>query len=222
MDAQYERHYGVQLLDDIHNYFPALLYDSRRFRTVQDVLQYVITNTQNRFNLFQRGQRNYNQTPRNTPLVTPDEYVTETIDITPLFTSRFARPPTNITRPATAATATSRIFNIPFNLSTGNEMSDVYEELFSSLRGLASTANLDPVIVHPTTLQIDAATELSMANSQQEGELCSICQDRYTEGQAIRKIRHCSHAFHKSCIDEWFERNVHCPICRYDIRDNNE
>ncbi len=214
MDAQYERHYGVQLLDDIHNYFPALLYDSHRFRTVQDVLQYVISNTQNRFNLFQRGQRNYSQTPRSTPLVTPDEVVTETIDITPLFTSRFARPATNIIRPTTTATA-SHIFNYP--LST----SDMYEELFSSLRSLASRANLDPVIVHPSTLQIEAATQLSMADGEEEGELCSICQDRYTDGQAIRKITHCSHAFHKTCIDEWFERNVHCPICRYDIRDHN-
>lgn len=215
MEPPYNQHYGVQLLDDIHNYFPALLYDSRRFRTVQDVLQYIISNTQSRFNLFERGQRNYSQTPRNTPLVTPEEVITETIDITPLFTPRFARSSTNINRPTTATTTTSHIFNYPLNTS------DIYEELFSSLRSLASRANLDPVIVHPSTLQIDAATQLSMIDSQEEGELCSICQDRYTDGQAIRKIIHCSHAFHKTCIDEWFERNVHCPICRYDIRDHN-
>jgi hypothetical protein len=205
MDQQYEQHYGVQLLDDIHNYFPALLYDSQRFRTVQDVLQYVIRNTQNRFNLFQRGQRSYNQTPRNTPLVAPEEIITETIDITPLFTSRFPSQ----TRP---------VYNFPIN----QERSNIYEELFSSLRGLTSRINLDPVIVQPTVLQIQNATELKMADDTEEAEICSICQDRYTEGQAIRKIKHCDHSFHKSCIDEWFERNVHCPICRYDIRDYTE
>jgi hypothetical protein len=39
--SNYETLYGVGLLDDVHNYFPALLYDSDSFRTVQDVLQYV-------------------------------------------------------------------------------------------------------------------------------------------------------------------------------------
>jgi hypothetical protein len=28
----------------------------------------------------------------------------------------------------------------------------------------------------------------------------------------------CHHTFHKSCIDTWFQENVHCPVCRHDIR----
>jgi hypothetical protein len=37
----YREIYGVQLLDDIHNYLPAILYDHRRFRTIGDLLEYV-------------------------------------------------------------------------------------------------------------------------------------------------------------------------------------
>jgi hypothetical protein len=25
--------------------------------------------------------------------------------------------------------------------------------------------------------------------------------------------------FHQTCIDAWFERNVRCPMCRHDIRE---
>ena len=51
--------YGVKLLDDIHNYFPDLLYNNRRFNTVQGVLSYITSTTQLRFNLFRHGQNQY-------------------------------------------------------------------------------------------------------------------------------------------------------------------
>lgn len=33
--------YSIQLLNDLHNYFPELLYESERFQNVQDVLSYI-------------------------------------------------------------------------------------------------------------------------------------------------------------------------------------
>lgn len=297
---QYERHYGVQLLDDLHNYFPALLYDSRRFTNVQDVLQYIISATQNRFNLFERGQQTYrysmNQTTQigsttPTPTTTPSNssvnVVTETIDITPILTtslSSLLNPVLNAVRnygstintnetTANSSNQTTRqnttstrnqhftrpqysqtyTYNIPLTrnhtipripLSTAsyyqtafptmdgslvNEMTGIYDDIYSTLRNIIRP-DLDPVIVRPTSQQIDTATSLSMytktSEEESEGEgisddeLCTICQDEYVDGQAVRKINHCLHSFHKSCIDEWFEQNVHCPICRYDIRDD--
>jgi hypothetical protein len=107
-----------------------------------------------------------------------------------------------------------------------NEMTGIYDDIYSTIRNLIRP-DLEPVIVRPTSEQIDNATTLILVNkpheeSEGEGEeeLCSICQDGYDDGQAMRKITHCSHSFHKSCIDEWFEQNVHCPICRFDIRDH--
>jgi hypothetical protein len=79
--------------------------------------------------------------------------------------------------------------------------------------------NLEPVIVRPTILQIDNATTLRSAMAIDEDHVCSICQENYTEGQAIRTITSCAHRFHKNCIDVWFGRNVHCPVCRHDIRE---
>jgi hypothetical protein len=51
--------YGVQLLDDLHNYFPELLYNSGRFQNVQDVLQYITAVTRRRFDLFTYGREVY-------------------------------------------------------------------------------------------------------------------------------------------------------------------
>ena len=37
----YEVAYGVRLLDDVHNYFPALLYSQRRFMSTNQILHYI-------------------------------------------------------------------------------------------------------------------------------------------------------------------------------------
>jgi hypothetical protein len=53
-------YYGIHLLDDLHNYFPDLLYgDINQFRSVQDVLIYIRRQTRNRFDLFSNAQRNH-------------------------------------------------------------------------------------------------------------------------------------------------------------------
>jgi hypothetical protein len=58
--------YGVQLLDDLHNYFPDLLYNNQRFTTVQSVLQYLTSSTRRRFDLFSYGRTQYNHRHNNT------------------------------------------------------------------------------------------------------------------------------------------------------------
>ncbi len=55
-------------------------------------------------------------------------------------------------------------------------------------------------------------------NIQDPERLCSICQQNYTVGSIIRKINHCKHYYHQNCLDQWFENNVKCPECQYDIR----
>lgn len=73
-----------------------------------------------------------------------------------------------------------------------------------------------------TTVPIRAsATELgentSIANATEDAD-CAICQDRITTGQQTRKLNHCNHTFHRSCIDPWLSTHVTCPTCRHDIR----
>jgi Ring finger domain len=55
----YTSNFRVGLLDDLHNYFPDLLYNSERFTTVQDVLQYVQNQARSQFNPFENGRNAY-------------------------------------------------------------------------------------------------------------------------------------------------------------------
>ena len=58
---------------------------------------------------------------------------------------------------------------------------------------------------------------LSMENVAGELGNCSICQD-VINGNGSRLVS-CRHAFHRSCILEWFGMSVRCPVCRHDIRE---
>lgn len=79
--------------------------------------------------------------------------------------------------------------------------------------------NMEPVIVRPTEEQIAGATLLGNPDSDHD---CAVCQDIISSEQQGRKINHCGHWFHKDCIDPWFQQNVQCPVCRYDIRETTQ
>jgi hypothetical protein len=63
--------FNVGILDDLHTYFPDLLYNSSRFRTVQDVLAYVQEQAKSRFNLFDYGARQYAQAHTENVIIQP-------------------------------------------------------------------------------------------------------------------------------------------------------
>jgi len=77
----------------------------------------------------------------------------------------------------------------------------------------------EPVIVRPSQLEIVEQTHLESLVAPVD-DVCSICQEQYQANTEVRVINHCSHKFHTRCIDRWFQRNVHCPVCRHDIREN--
>lgn len=78
---------------------------------------------------------------------------------------------------------------------------------------ISNTAWLDPVPIVPSAAQITAATE---TNIQMTDTTCSICQESVEQGT---RIRSCGHSFHSQCIQQWFQQNPRCPMCRHDIRD---
>lgn len=75
----YVRVYEIPLLDDIHNYFPDILYNSSRFVGVQELLHYIQEQTRTRFNLFDYGRRQYERTAR-PPIAPVRPPVTRTAD----------------------------------------------------------------------------------------------------------------------------------------------
>jgi hypothetical protein len=79
------------------------------------------------------------------------------------------------------------------------------------------------VIVRPTNEQIDAATssyDFSANNNENNTNTnCPITLEEFQEGEHVCKIIHCGHTFRRDAITNWFQGNVRCPVCRYDIRD---
>jgi hypothetical protein len=52
-------------------------------------------------------------------------------------------------------------------------------------------------------------------------EACPISLEHFNDNDNIRQIHHCGHIFSQDAFNQWFSINVRCPVCRYDIRNNN-
>jgi len=238
--------YQVQLLNDLHNYFPDVLYNSGRFRNVQDLLEYIrqVADT----SPYSRGLTSYNNrqtlnarvnagrappTYRSVGLTPP----TAPIPTTAPIMSAPSIPTTNATwaQPVMSTVfeehiPTTRI-RVPLNTaSTANTtmlMNTILGSMFSDLfavgggggdTGLQGFLN-QRVPVYPSAQEIDRATTLFRAGSNRQGDICTICQDDIDINQELRILDHCSHSFHRDCIDTWLQGNVHCPTCRHDVRE---
>jgi Ring finger domain len=51
---------------------------------------------------------------------------------------------------------------------------------------------------------------------------CPINLEQFNENSDVTQIIHCGHIFNPDSLNLWFQSNVRCPVCRYDIRDYNE
>ena len=76
------------------------------------------------------------------------------------------------------------------------------------------------VNVPATESQINNASVIREHGEISNETVCPICQDHESQTEAcVWRVIRCSHSFHKPCIDNWFQQNVHCPVCRTDIRE---
>ena len=48
---------------------------------------------------------------------------------------------------------------------------------------------------------------------------CPISLERFQDNSMLTQIIGCGHLFCNNEITRWFRSNVHCPVCRYDIRE---
>jgi len=212
MNDRYDRVYDVGLLDDLHNYFPGLLYEPDRFRTVSEVLTYIRQNTSRRFNLFDHGQRQYmrrntipqNTFSRSTPVVNrwaPPEPVE--VDVSDIFLPLLRGLTTR-------------------GVSQGLAPQGPQEPLRRAIPANRFASLFEDIIVSASQDLIDGASNLRTLLLDLE-ESCSICQDRMLQGETIRRLNACQHEFHGGCVDNWFLHNsIACPVCRHDIRDPTE
>jgi hypothetical protein len=194
--------YDSALLDDLHNYFPELLYAPERFRSVPDVLAYVQEETRRRFDLFSRGRREFIERDRaaqNRRAEVSLLFETNRIPVTAAPTSELLN----------AINLMSGLFHGP-TIPVQNTM------VFPGQTG-SGASFLDPVTVRPTAAQIASGTAIEIVDT--EDEICSICQDHLPPGSQALGLVACDHRFHSECITTWFTSHVQCPVCRHDIRE---
>ncbi|XP_059626978.1 RING-H2 finger protein ATL16-like [Cornus florida] len=76
---------------------------------------------------------------------------------------------------------------------------------------------LDSFITHSlpiTQFKKKNEEELSQSNTE-----CAVCLGEFEEGECLKHLPNCSHAFHVPCIDTWFQNHSTCPLCRSQIYD---
>jgi hypothetical protein len=215
----FERVYGYDLLDTLHNFYPELMYDNTafpgetlswmRYRTSQLFPEQFVHN-QNNYRLFQAHNRQTELNNWRRDAVAPQ--------VPPGFAP--VQP-------------TIRTFVIPNPRQPDAEQNpqvrirvsnyeDIVQQLFQpnansvvDILNLFATSQPQDVIVAPTHEQIEAGS-IIVPPSEITDASCAICQE--DADSSWRKL-YCTHCFHKSCVDRWFERDVHCPVCRADIRE---
>lgn len=164
-----------------------------------------ITSYQNNIRLYQENMLYFlgsltngdiNRTPRtNTPSMTP----LYTYPRYPQTNTRRSYLQGNVTR-----TRREGNTNLPFSFNNNSIFRDV--------------------VIRPTEQQIQNATRTfhfltDMSNINMS---CPITLEDFQENEMICQIKHCRHVFKDSALKSWFEQNVRCPVCRYDIRDYPE
>lgn len=110
-------------------------------------------------------------------------------------------------------------YNYPINPSIySNIQNNVFRnnELASFLNNFLNTT----VPVRPTQDQIQNASRLIRYGDIENplSETCPISLERFSNDDNVMQIIPCGHIFCESQFQEWFENNVRCPVCRYDIR----
>lgn len=204
---QPQPYYNSPLLDEIHTHFPALLYSPEVFQSVPAVLQYIQRQVRQRYDLFSRGREQYIREHNHT-------YHRNHIHMSSPVAAHVDESVGQGVSRADAHSLIHELLSPRLNASANS----IFGLLFPGgleAAAAAPAAARENVIVRPSQQTINQRTELLTAPARGD---CSICQDAYEVGASIRKIVHCQHAFHASCIDTWFTRDVRCPMCRHDIR----
>lgn len=204
------------VLTELHTNFPALLYDANRFTNTQSVLRYIQTQMRSQYDIYSSWQNYYMEQQRQRDIQERERQARERH-----ARNRHAyRPPTTWTPHVSQANTST--FDLSY-LAAQTLLSDPVTQLM--MQGLPATTGfrvsadfMEPVRVTPSVMDLSNASVVFTTDTGL-GISCAVCQDEMAAGSQVRRITRCNHTFHKACIDVWFNRDVHCPICRHDVRD---
>ena len=102
-------------------------------------------------------------------------------------------------------------------------LTNFFNTPIGSLHIPVSSVQTNNNIIHLTSEQINNASRLVRYNEIENPtcDRCSISLLEFNNDDNVRQILYCGHIFHENSLQEWFRRNTVCPLCRYDILNNN-
>ena len=108
------------------------------------------------------------------------------------------------------------------NRSSSSSSSSSNNSFSSQMSSLLSSFLNTTVTVRASTEQLESASRLVRYGdiTRPLSETCPISMDRFSIDDQVRQIHQCGHIFMPSEFDEWFQSNVRCPVCRFDIRNH--
>ena len=106
--------------------------------------------------------------------------------------------------------------------SSSSSSSSSNNSFSSQMSSLLSSFLNTTVTVRASTEQLESASRLVRYGdiTRPLSETCPISMDRFSIDDQVRQIHQCGHIFMPSEFDEWFQSNVRCPVCRFDIRNH--
>ena len=127
-------------------------------------------------------------TPTNNEPLNLDNYLTF---FSPSRTPSVTRNPSTNTTTSTASRRNTTNVNTGSSLSTRPSMQDINH----ATRETSFSSITNPI-----------------------NNICPISREAFTDDEIVMQIIPCGHIFSRDNLRVWFLSSVHCPMCRYDIR----
>ena len=108
---------------------------------------------------------------------------------------------------------------LPSTMHPPNQNGQIALEFHTAPFAFMNSESSTPPV--PTLQQFTQATETLVFNSESMSRIptmtCPITLEDFQHGELLCQIKHCRHIFKEHALRNWFVRNTHCPVCRYDI-----
>ena len=119
-----------------------------------------------------------------------------------------------------------RVLQLLEDVNTANSIQILCQgfTLHSQMRGQYITCfETNPVAAAysaiDSSLTVAISQELVATSGAEDGWLCAICHEIIPIGGHGKQLPcNRNHIFHGRCVLNWFQRNLSCPLCRYDFK----
>jgi len=102
--------------------------------------------------------------------------------------------------------------NRPDRSNFNNDVIDILRDFYTTV----------PVIARPEQIRNATREILFSQINEPLNNSCPITLEAFTSESNVLQIINCGHIFNRQGLTSWFESNVRCPVCRYDIRNSNQ